>query len=54
MAYLSFTFDHRVLDGAGADRFLAAVEAIPGRLLRMIGIAAQVAGKIGLNNRISD
>ena len=26
MAYLSFTFDHRVLDGAGADRFLAAVK----------------------------
>ena len=25
MVYLSFTFDHRVLDGAGADRFLAAV-----------------------------
>ncbi|MFQ5611579.1 MAG: dihydrolipoamide acetyltransferase family protein [Anaerolineae bacterium] len=26
MCYLSFTFDHRVLDGAGADRFLAAVK----------------------------
>jgi 2-oxoglutarate dehydrogenase E2 component (dihydrolipoamide succinyltransferase) len=26
MAYLSFTFDHRVLDGQGADRFLAAVK----------------------------
>ena len=26
MVYLSFTFDHRVLDGAGADRFLAAVK----------------------------
>lgn len=26
MAYLSFTFDHRVLDGAGADGFLAAVK----------------------------
>jgi 2-oxoglutarate dehydrogenase E2 component (dihydrolipoamide succinyltransferase) len=26
MAYLSFTFDHRVLDGADADRFLAAVK----------------------------
>ena len=26
MAYLSFTFDHRVLDGAGADRFLTAVK----------------------------
>ena len=26
MAYLSFTFDHRVLDGAGADRFLATVK----------------------------
>jgi 2-oxoglutarate dehydrogenase E2 component (dihydrolipoamide succinyltransferase) len=26
MAYLSFTFDHRVLDGAGADRFLMAVK----------------------------
>jgi 2-oxoisovalerate dehydrogenase E2 component (dihydrolipoyl transacylase) len=25
MVYLSFTFDHRVLDGAGADRFLAEV-----------------------------
>ena len=25
-AYLSFTFDHRVLDGAGADRFLMAVK----------------------------
>lgn len=27
MAYLSFTFDHRVLDGQGADGFLAAVKA---------------------------
>ncbi len=27
MAYLSFTFDHRVLDGQGADTFLAAVKA---------------------------
>jgi 2-oxoisovalerate dehydrogenase E2 component (dihydrolipoyl transacylase) len=26
MAYLSFTFDHRVLDGAGADHFLTAVK----------------------------
>ena len=26
MAYLSFTFDHRILDGAGADRFLMAVK----------------------------
>ena len=26
MIYLSFTFDHRVLDGQGADRFLAAVK----------------------------
>ena len=26
MAYLSFTFDHRVLDGAEADRFLAVVK----------------------------
>jgi pyruvate/2-oxoglutarate dehydrogenase complex dihydrolipoamide acyltransferase (E2) component len=26
MVYLSFTFDHRVLDGAAADRFLAAVK----------------------------
>jgi 2-oxoglutarate dehydrogenase E2 component (dihydrolipoamide succinyltransferase) len=26
MAYLSFTFDHRVLDGAGADRFLSTVK----------------------------
>jgi 2-oxoisovalerate dehydrogenase E2 component (dihydrolipoyl transacylase) len=26
MAYLSFTFDHRVLDGAGVDRFLATVK----------------------------
>ncbi len=26
MAYLSFTFDHRVLDGAGADHFLMAVK----------------------------
>jgi 2-oxoglutarate dehydrogenase E2 component (dihydrolipoamide succinyltransferase) len=26
MVYQSFTFDHRVLDGAGADRFLAAVK----------------------------
>jgi 2-oxoisovalerate dehydrogenase E2 component (dihydrolipoyl transacylase) len=25
-AYLSFTFDHRVLDGAGADRFLVTVK----------------------------
>jgi pyruvate/2-oxoglutarate dehydrogenase complex dihydrolipoamide acyltransferase (E2) component len=25
MVYLSFTFDHRILDGAGADGFLAAV-----------------------------
>jgi 2-oxoglutarate dehydrogenase E2 component (dihydrolipoamide succinyltransferase) len=28
MVYLSFTFDHRVLDGAGADRFLAAVKRL--------------------------
>jgi pyruvate/2-oxoglutarate dehydrogenase complex dihydrolipoamide acyltransferase (E2) component len=27
MAYLSFTFDHRVLDGQGADGFLVAVKA---------------------------
>ena len=27
MAYLSFTFDHRILDGQGADGFLAAVKA---------------------------
>ncbi len=27
MVYLSFTFDHRVLDGRSADAFLAAVEA---------------------------
>jgi 2-oxoglutarate dehydrogenase E2 component (dihydrolipoamide succinyltransferase) len=27
MAYLSFTFDHRVLDGQSADGFLAAVKA---------------------------
>lgn len=26
MAYLSFVFDHRVMDGEGADRFLAAVK----------------------------
>ena len=26
MAYLSYTFDHRVLDGQGADRFLATVK----------------------------
>ena len=26
MIYLSFTFDHRVLDGQGADRFLAVVK----------------------------
>jgi 2-oxoglutarate dehydrogenase E2 component (dihydrolipoamide succinyltransferase) len=26
MVYLSFTFDHRILDGAGADGFLAAVK----------------------------
>ena len=26
MTYLSFTFDHRVLDGAGADLFLMAVK----------------------------
>ena len=25
MVYLSFVFDHRVLDGEGADRFLATV-----------------------------
>ena len=25
MVYLSYTFDHRVLDGAAADTFLAAV-----------------------------
>ena len=25
MVYLSFTFDHRILDGAVADRFLAEV-----------------------------
>jgi 2-oxoglutarate dehydrogenase E2 component (dihydrolipoamide succinyltransferase) len=27
MAYLSFSFDHRILDGAGADRFLTAVKS---------------------------
>jgi 2-oxoglutarate dehydrogenase E2 component (dihydrolipoamide succinyltransferase) len=27
MVYLSLTFDHRILDGASADRFLAAVRA---------------------------
>jgi len=27
MCYLSFTFDHRILDGAGADRFLATVKS---------------------------
>ena len=27
MCYLSYTFDHRVLDGAQADKFLAAVKA---------------------------
>ena len=27
MAYLSFVFDHRVMDGEGADRFLAEVKA---------------------------
>ncbi|NJL05012.1 MAG: 2-oxo acid dehydrogenase subunit E2 [Chloroflexaceae bacterium] len=27
MAYLSLSFDHRVLDGAGADAFLASVQA---------------------------
>jgi len=27
MAYLSFVFDHRVMDGEGADRFLADVKA---------------------------
>ena len=26
MAYLSFTFDHRILDGQEADGFLAAVK----------------------------
>jgi 2-oxoglutarate dehydrogenase E2 component (dihydrolipoamide succinyltransferase) len=26
MVYLSFSFDHRILDGAGADRFLGAVK----------------------------
>jgi 2-oxoglutarate dehydrogenase E2 component (dihydrolipoamide succinyltransferase) len=26
MAYLSFVFDHRILDGASADRFLASVK----------------------------
>ncbi len=26
MVYLSFSFDHRILDGSGADRFLAAVK----------------------------
>jgi pyruvate/2-oxoglutarate dehydrogenase complex dihydrolipoamide acyltransferase (E2) component len=25
MIYLTLTFDHRVLDGAGADRFLGKV-----------------------------
>ena len=25
-AYLSYTFDHRVLDGAGADAFMASVK----------------------------
>ena len=27
MCYLSFTFDHRVMDGAEADRFLTAVKS---------------------------
>ncbi len=27
LAYLSFTFDHRILDGRGADGFLAAVKS---------------------------
>jgi len=27
MCYLSFTFDHRILDGAGADKFLAVVKS---------------------------
>jgi 2-oxoglutarate dehydrogenase E2 component (dihydrolipoamide succinyltransferase) len=27
MVYLSLTFDHRIIDGAVADRFLAAVVA---------------------------
>ena len=27
MVYLSFTFDHRVLDGATADAFVAAIKA---------------------------
>ena len=27
IAYLSFTFDHRILDGAGADAFVSAVKA---------------------------
>ncbi|MFQ5578380.1 MAG: 2-oxo acid dehydrogenase subunit E2, partial [Anaerolineae bacterium] len=26
MCYLSFTFDHRILDGAGGDKFLATVK----------------------------
>ena len=26
MTYLSFTFDHRILDGQGADGFLGAVK----------------------------
>ncbi len=28
MVYLSFTFDHRVLDGAGADRFVMTVKQV--------------------------
>ena len=39
MAYLSFTFDHRVLDGRGSRPFPGRGQGIPGRLLRMIGIA---------------
>ncbi|HNS40170.1 MAG TPA: 2-oxo acid dehydrogenase subunit E2, partial [Promineifilum sp.] len=26
MAYVSFTFDHRILDGAEADRFVSTIK----------------------------
>ena len=53
MAYLSFTFDHRVLDGAGADRFLAAVKRFLEEYSGLIGIIAQNAGKMEIGSSVN-
>jgi len=28
MAYISFTFDHRILDGASADHFVSTIKSL--------------------------